>query len=127
MEKEIIATEEAPAAIGPYSQAVRANGFIFLSGQIPLDPASGEVVEGGIEAQTKRVMKNLEAVLTAAGSGMNRVVKTTIFLKDLADFAIVNEVYGGYFKESHPARATVEVSNLPKGVLVEIEATALAG
>ena len=127
MGKEIIATKNAPAAIGPYSQAIRANGFIFLSGQIPLDPASGEVVEGGIEAQTMRVMKNLEAVLNAAGSGMNSVVKTTIFLKNLADFAIVNEVYGGYFKEEPPARATVEVSNLPKGVLVEIEAIALAG
>ena len=129
MKREIVSTPAAPAAIGPYSQAVSVEGsrLVFLSGQIPLDPANGEVVEGGIESQTKRVMKNLEAVLNAAGSGMNSVVKTTIFLKNLADFAIVNEVYGGYFKEEPPARATVEVSNLPKGVLVEIEAIALAG
>lgn len=126
MKKEIIKTEKAPAAIGPYSQAVKAGGFIFLSGQIPLDPVSGNIVEGGIKEQTERVMKNLDAVLKEAGADMESVVKTTIYLTNLSDFTVVNEIYGNYFKENPPARATVEVSNLPKGVEVEIEAIALA-
>ncbi|MDH3974221.1 MAG: RidA family protein [Deltaproteobacteria bacterium] len=127
MNKEIIKTNNAPAAIGPYSQAVKAGGFIFLSGQIPLDPATGNVVEGGIKEQTERVMMNLEAVLKAAGAGMEAIVKTTIYLTRLSDFSTVNEIYGNYFKENPPARATVEVSSLPRGVEVEIEAVALAG
>lgn len=126
MKKEIIKTDDAPAAIGPYSQAVKAGGFIFLSGQIPLDPATGNVVDGGIKEQTERVMLNLKAVLEAAGSDMGSVVKTTIYLTNLSDFSTVNEIYGNYFKENPPARATVEVSSLPKGVEVEIEAVALA-
>jgi len=126
MAKEIIRTKEAPQAIGPYSQAVKAGGFVFLSGQIPLDPETGEICGPDIESQTKRVMKNLEAVLKAAGTGMEKAVKTTIFLTNLSDFTVVNEIYGSYFKENPPARATVEVSGLPKGVLVEIEVTALA-
>jgi len=125
MIKEIIKTDKAPAAIGPYSQAVKSGGFIFISGQIPLDPATGNVVEGGIKEQTERVMKNLEAVLEAAGTDIKAVVKTTIFLTNLSDFATVNEIYGAYFNENPPARATVEVSSLPKGVEVEIEAVAL--
>lgn len=126
MQKEIIRTDNAPAAIGPYSQAIKAGGFIFLSGQIPLDPATGNVVEGGIKEQTERVMTNLEAVLNAAGTDMEAVVKTTIYLTNLSDFPTVNEIYGNYFRENPPARATVEVSSLPKGVSVEIEAVALA-
>ena len=126
MKKEIISTDRAPAAIGPYSQAVRAGELIFVSGQIPLDPATGNVVDGGIREQTERVMKNLQAVLEAAGSEMNQVVKTTIYLTNLADFTTVNGIYGTYFTDNPPARATVEVSSLPKGVEVEIEAVALA-
>ena len=126
MKKEIINTKYAPEAIGPYSQAVKAAGLIFISGQIPLDPESGEIAGDGIEAQTERVMKNLAAVLEAAGTGLDKVVKTTIYLTDLNDFALVNGIYGSYFNDSPPARATVEVSGLPKGVKVEIEAIALA-
>jgi len=126
MKKEIISTNNAPQAIGPYSQAVKANGFIFLSGQIPLDPATGSVVEGGIKEQTERVMMNIKSVLDAAGADMKAVVKTTIYLTDLSDFSTVNEIYGNYFRENPPARAAVEVSSLPKGVKVEIEAVALA-
>lgn len=126
MSKKIVETKKAPAAIGPYSQAVKAAGMVFVSGQIPLDPETGNTVEGGIKEQTLRVMKSLEAVLEAAGSKMSRVVKTTIYLTSLEDFAVVNEIYGSYFKEEPPARATVEVSSLPKGVLVEIDAIALA-
>lgn len=116
-----VQTEAAPKAIGPYSQAVIANGFVFCSGQIPLDPETGVVVEGDVRVQTERVMKNLAAVLSAAGTGFDRVVKTTIFLKDLGDFAAVNEVYGAHFTGSAPARATVEVSRLPRDVRVEID------
>ncbi len=116
-----VQTEAAPKAIGPYSQAVIANGFVFCSGQIPLDPETGVVVEGDVRVQTERVMKNLAAVLSAAGAGFDRVVKTTIFLKDLGDFAAVNEVYGAHFTGSVPARATVEVSRLPRDVRVEID------
>ncbi len=126
MKKEIVNTKDAPAAIGPYSQAIKAADMIFISGQIPLDPASGEIVGDSIEAQTERVMKNLEAVLKAAGSDLDKVIKTTIYLTDLSDFVVVNEIYGSYFNDSPPARATVEVSGLPKGVKVEIDAIALA-
>ena len=126
MKKEIVSTKEAPAAIGPYSQAVKAEGLVFISGQIPLDPISGEIAGNSIEAQTERVMKNLDAVLIAAGSDLDKVIKTTIYLTDLNDFTVVNGIYGSYFNESPPARATVEVSGLPKGVRVEIDAIALA-
>jgi 2-iminobutanoate/2-iminopropanoate deaminase len=119
-----VQTDAAPRAIGPYSQAVIANGFVFCSGQIPLDPATGTVIDGDVRAQTERVMKNLSAVLTAAGAGFDRVVKTTIFLADLGDFAAVNEVYGAYFTGAAPARATVEVSRLPRDVKVEIDMVA---
>jgi len=122
---ETIATKDAPAAIGPYSQAVRAGELVFLSGQIPLDPATGQLVEGDIVAQTKRVMENLRAVLTAAGCGFGDVVRTTIYLTDLAHFAKVNETYGAYFQPPYPARATVQVSALPKGAQVEIDAVAV--
>ncbi|MFZ5928317.1 MAG: RidA family protein [Acidobacteriota bacterium] len=125
-EKEIIQTQSAPAAIGPYSQAVRWNGLVFLSGQIPLDPATGQLVEGGIEEQTVRVLENLKAVLEASGARLDTVLKTTIFLKDLADFAKVNEIYGRYFGQNPPARATVEAARLPRDVRVEIEAVAFA-
>ena len=125
--REIIKTESAPAAIGPYSQAVRAGGFIFASGQIPLDPKTGEFVAGGVAEQTEQVMRNLSAVLEAAGSGMERIVKTTVFLADMNDFAAMNEVYGRYFKENPPARATVQAARLPRDARVEIEVTALEG
>ena len=118
-----IFTEKAPAAIGPYSQAIRTNGLVFTSGQIPLDPASGLVVAGGIEEQTRRVCENLKAVLEAAGSSLNRVVKTTCFLADMNDFAAFNAVYAEYFQEK-PARSCVAVKTLPKNVLVEVEAIA---
>jgi 2-iminobutanoate/2-iminopropanoate deaminase len=123
-EKEIIHTPNAPAAIGPYSQAVRWNGLVFASGQIPLDPATGQLVEGGIEEQAARVLENLKAVLEASGARLDTVLKTTIFLKDLGDFAKVNEIYGRYFPEKPPARATVEAARLPRDVRVEIEAVA---
>lgn len=126
MSKEIISTEHAPAAIGPYSQAVRANGFVFLSGQIPLDPVSGSMVEGDIEAQTRQVMKNLDAVLAAAGTSFDKVVRATIYLTDLADFAKVNAIYGERFPNAPPARATVQVAALPRGSKVEIDLVALA-
>ncbi|MFH1187271.1 MAG: RidA family protein [bacterium] len=119
--KKIISTNSAPQAIGPYSQAVEYNNLIFCSGQIALDPKSGEMVEGGIENETKRVMENLKAVVDASGSGMDKVLKTTIYLTDLSNFKIVNEIYGSYFTENPPARATVEVKSLPKGAQVEIE------
>ena len=122
--KEIVTTGRAPQAIGPYSQAVRAGGFLFLSGQIPLDPATGEVVEGGIAAETERVMENIAAVLAAAGLGFDDVVKSTIFLTDLADFGVVNGIYGSRFTAAPPARSTVQVAALPRGVRVEIEVVA---
>ncbi len=124
--KEIIATEAAPAAIGPYSQAVRAGGFVFLSGQIPLDPATGQMIDGDVEAQTRQVMKNLEAVLTAAGTSFDKVVRATIYLTDLADFAKVNAIYGERFPNHSPARATVQVAALPRGSNVEIDLVAIA-
>jgi 2-iminobutanoate/2-iminopropanoate deaminase len=122
--KKIISTERAPKAIGPYSQAVISNGWAFLSGQIPLDPVTNQIVEGGIGVQTERVLENLKSVLEAAGSSLDRVVKTTVYLKDMGEFAIMNEVYGRYFASNPPARATVEVARLPKDVRVEIECIA---
>lgn len=122
--KQVIVTAAAPAAIGPYSQAVVMNGFVFLSGQIPLDPATGQLIEGGIAEQTVRVLENLKAVLEAAGASLATVVKTTVYLKDMGEFAAMNEVYGRYFVENPPARATVEVARLPKDVRVEIDCTA---
>jgi len=124
MDKQGVSTEAAPAAIGPYSQAIRSGDLVFLSGQIPLDPATGELVRGGIEEQTRRVMNNLGAVLTAAGASFENVVKTTIYLADLSDFGAVNGVYASYFGQPAPARATVQVAALPKGARVEIDATA---
>lgn len=126
MQKLIIQTDGAPKAIGPYSQAVKAGGFVFCSGQIPLDPATGEMVTGSVADQTHRVLKNLKAVLAAAGTNLDKVVKTTVFLQDLADFAAMNAVYAEYFPEEPPARATVQVARLPKDSLVEIEVVALA-
>jgi 2-iminobutanoate/2-iminopropanoate deaminase len=123
--KEIIQTEHAPNAIGPYSQAVKANGLVFASGQIPIDPQTGQFVAGGIVEQTEQVLKNLGAVLEAAGSGLDRIVKTTVFLADMQEFAAMNEVYGRFFKETPPARATVEAARLPRDARVEIEAIAL--
>ncbi len=125
--KTIVQTEKAPAAIGPYSQAVKAGGFVFLSGQGALDPASGQVVEGDVQAQTERVLQNLQAVLVAAGSSLAAVVKTTVFLADMNDFAAMNEVYGRFFSSDPPARATVQAARLPKDVQVEIDLIALAG
>lgn len=125
MSREVIHTESAPAAIGPYSQGVRANGFIFFSGQIPISPADGTVVRGDIALQTELVMSNIEGVLTAAGITFQDIVKTTIFLTDLADFSVVNEIYGRRFSALPPARSTVEVKALPKGVDIEIEVIAL--
>lgn len=124
-ERMVIACSGAPAAIGPYSQAIRAGGLVFVSGQIPLDPETGQVVAGGIAAQTERSLASLRAVLEAAGSSLTRVVKTTVFLTDLADFAEVNAVYARYFPQAPPARATVQVAALPRGVGIEIEAVAL--
>ena len=125
--KTIIATERAPKAIGPYSQATQHNGVVYLSGQIPLDPATMQIVEGDIAVQTERVMENLKAVLEAAGSSFGQVLKTTVYLKDMGEFAKMNEVYGRYFTENPPARATVEVARLPRDVRVEIECVAIAG
>ncbi len=122
---ETVATDRGPKAIGPYSQAIRANGFVFLSGQIPLDPKTQQVVEGDAAVQTERVLENLKAVVEAAGSSLQRVVKTTVFLADLNDFAAMNEVYARYFVGHPPARSTVEVSRLPKNVRVEIDLIAL--
>ncbi len=126
MEKKAVSTERAPKAIGPYSQAVQAGRFLFLSGQIPLDPSTGEMVEGGFQVQTQRVMDNLRGVLESQGLGMESIVKTTIFLTDMGNFSEVNEIYGSYFSEEPPARSTVEVSSLPRGAAIEIEAIALA-
>ena len=123
--REAIETDRAPAAIGPYSQAVRAGQFVFLSGQVPLDPTTGEIIDGDVAAQTHRVMQNLDAVLNAAGTSLDSVVRTTVYLADLADFSVVNEVYGSYFQDPAPARATVQVARLPKDARVEIDAIAL--
>ena len=126
MQKKQIKTSAAPAAIGPYSQAVQAGGFIFYSGQIPLDPESGALVAGGINEQTRQVMANMGAMLQASGLDFNDVVKTTIYLTDLGDFATVNGIYAEYFTEAPPARACVQVAALPKGAAVEIEWIAIA-
>jgi 2-iminobutanoate/2-iminopropanoate deaminase len=125
--KQIVATAQAPKAIGPYSQAVTWNGLAFLSGQIPLDPATGQIVEGDIAVQTERVLENLKAVLEACGSSLAQVLKTTVYLKDMGEFPRMNEVYARYFPENPPARATVEVARLPRDVRVEIDAIAEAG
>ena len=124
--REVIATDGAPKAIGPYSQAIKANGFVFVSGQIPLDPATQQLVDGDVAAQTERVLQNLSGILKAAGSSLDRVVKAGVYLKNMSDFAAMNEVYGRYFTQSPPARATVEVARLPKDVLVEIDVIAVA-
>ncbi len=121
---EVVATKDAPQAIGPYSQAIKSNGFLFSSGQIAIDPATGQVIGGDVTAQTERVMKNLAAILKAANLGLNRVVKTTVYLKSMGDFATMNEIYGRHFGEHRPARSTVEVARLPKDVLVEIDVVA---
>ncbi len=125
--RETVKTGKAPAAIGPYSQAIRSEGFLFCSGQIPLDPTTGKMVEGGIEAQAERVLRNLEAVISAGGASLAGVVKTTVYLADLSDFPAMNAVYGKYFPENPPARATVQVAKLPAGALVEIDAIAKTG
>jgi len=119
--KEIISTDKAPKAIGPYSQAVRASGFLFTAGQIALEPASGQLVEGDVAQQTARVMENLKAIVEAAGSSLDRAVKATVYLKDMSDFAAMNEVYGRYFTLNPPARSTVEAARLPRDVRVEID------
>jgi 2-iminobutanoate/2-iminopropanoate deaminase len=123
--RKTVATDNAPKAIGPYSQAIVHNGMAYLSGQIPLDPASGQVVEGDIAAQTARVLENLKAVLEACGSGLGSVVKTTVYIKDMGEFARMNEVYAKYFSENPPARSTVEAARLPRDVRVEIDAIAI--
>jgi 2-iminobutanoate/2-iminopropanoate deaminase len=125
MGKDVIATSSAPAAIGPYSQAIKANGFLFTAGQIPLDPATGKIVEGDIIAQSERVMQNLAAILEAAGTSFDRVVKTTCFLANLDHFADFNKIYAASFTDQPPARSTVQVARLPAGALVEVECVAL--
>lgn len=127
MALQVVRSEGAPAAIGPYSQGMRAGDFVFFSGQIPLDPVSGEVVSGGIEAEIEQVMANCAAMLASAGVGFDRVVKTTIFLVDMADFAVVNAVYGRHFAANPPARSTVQVAALPRGVAVEVEMVVYCG
>jgi 2-iminobutanoate/2-iminopropanoate deaminase len=122
-----VTTDKAPAAVGPYSQAITANGLIFTAGQIPLMPGTGNIVEGGVQEQTHQVLRNLAAVLESAGSGLHNVIKTTVFLQNLDDFAAMNEVYATYFREPLPARSTVQVAKLPRNALVEIEVVALAG
>ena len=122
--KKVISTAEAPQAIGPYSQAIEAGGFVFVSGQIPLIPSTGELVEGSVEVQTARVLENLKSILEAAGSSLENVVKTTVYITHMDDFTKVNGIYGQYFQENPPARVCVEVSKLPKGALVEIDVIA---
>jgi 2-iminobutanoate/2-iminopropanoate deaminase len=124
--REVIATNDAPKAIGPYSQAIKANGFVFISGQIPLDPSTQQLIDGDVATQTERVLQNLSGILKAAGSSLQQVVKTSVFLKSMSDFANMNEVYSRYFSQAAPARSTVEVARLPKDVLVEIDVIALA-
>jgi 2-iminobutanoate/2-iminopropanoate deaminase len=124
--REAVATKDAPQAIGPYSQAIKANGFVFCSGQTPMDPATGNLVEGDVAAQTERALQNLEAVLKAAGSGMDKVVRCGVFLKSMSDFAAMNAVYGKHFPAPPPARTTIEAARLPKDCLVEIDVVALA-
>jgi 2-iminobutanoate/2-iminopropanoate deaminase len=126
MNKEVIATANAPKAIGPYEQAIKVGEFVYISGQIPLDPKTGNLVDGDIEVQTRRVMENLKAILEAAGSSPERVVKATVFLKNIGDFAAMNEIYAEYLGAAKPARSTVAVADLPRGALVEIDLIALA-
>ena len=126
MEKEIVSTEKAPGAIGPYSQAIKAGGMVFCSGQIPIDPETGGFISEVVSEQTDQVLKNLSAVLDAAGTGLDRVVKTTVFLADMNDFAEMNEVYGKYFSDNKPARATVQAARLPRDARVEIDCIAIA-
>jgi 2-iminobutanoate/2-iminopropanoate deaminase len=123
--RQVISTKDAPQAIGPYSQAIKANGFVFTSGQIAIDPATQQVITGDVGAQTDRVLRNLSEILEAAGSGLGKVVRATVFLKSMNDFAAMNAVYGKYFSSAPPARATVEVARLPKDMLVEIDVIAL--
>jgi len=124
--RDVISTPAAPKAIGPYSQAIRANDLVFVSGQVAIDPGTQQVIEGDVAAQTERVIQNLSAILDAAGSGLQWVVRSTVFLKNMGDFASMNEVYGKHFTGAPPARSTVEVARLPKDVLVEIDVIALA-
>ncbi len=124
--KEIISTDRGPKAIGPYSQAIRANGFIFISGQVAFDPSTGQLIEGDVAQQTARVLENLKAIVEAAGSSLDHAVKTSVFLKDMGEFAAMNEVYSRYFSKNPPARSTVEVARLPRDVRVEIDLIALA-
>jgi 2-iminobutanoate/2-iminopropanoate deaminase len=124
--REIISTHDGPKAIGPYSQAVKANGFVFVSGQIAIDPVTNTLLSGDVGFQTDRVLKNLSGILQAAGSGLDKVVRSTVFLKNMGDFAAMNEIYGKYFTSDPPARSTVEVARLPKDVLIEIDVIALA-
>ena len=124
--REIISTKDAPQAIGPYSQAIKANGFVFASGQIAIDPATQQVIAGDVAAQTDRVLRNLSEILEAAETGLGKVVRSTVYLKNMSDFAAMNAVYGKYFSSAPPARSTVEVARLPKDVLVEIDVIALA-
>ena len=124
--REVIATNDAPKAIGPYSQGIKANGFVFLSGQVALDPGTQQLIDGDIAAQTERVLQNLAGVLKAAGSSLDKVVKTTVFLKNMGDFGAMNEVYGRYFTQTPPARSTVEAARLPRDARIEIEVIALA-
>jgi 2-iminobutanoate/2-iminopropanoate deaminase len=123
--REVISTNDAPQAIGPYSQAIKANGFVFASGQIAIDPATQQLIGGDVAAQTDRVLKNVSSILQAAGTGLEKVVRSTVFLKNMSEFQAMNEVYGQYFSASPPARSTVEAARLPKDVLVEIDVIAL--
>ena len=125
MEREIVSTKKAPAAVGPYSQGVKVGQFVFTAGQVAIDPAAGKIVAQDVAGQTEQVMRNLREVLREAGSDLDKVVKTTVFLQSMGDFGAMNEVYGGYFGDHPPARSTVEVGGLPLGALVEIEAIAL--
>jgi 2-iminobutanoate/2-iminopropanoate deaminase len=124
--REVISTPDAPKAIGPYSQAIRANGLVFVSGQVAIDPVTQQVIEGDVAVQTERVIQNLSAILNAAGSSLQMVVRSTVFLKNMGDFSAMNEVYGRHFTAAPPSRSTVEVARLPKDVLVEIDVIALA-
>jgi 2-iminobutanoate/2-iminopropanoate deaminase len=125
MSRTVVQTENAPAAVGPYSQAIIANGFVFTAGQVALIPGTKNIVEGGIEAQTRQVLTNIQAILTAAGTSLDKVVKTTVFLQNMGDFAAMNSVYAEFFPSQPPARSTIEAAKLPLGVLVEIETIAL--
>jgi 2-iminobutanoate/2-iminopropanoate deaminase len=127
MQRDIISTDQAPAAVGPYSQAVRVGQFIYTAGQVAIDPALGRLIEGDVSEQTEQVLRNVTAVLEAAGATLQHVVKTTVFLRDMADFAAMNQVYGRYFGQNPPARSTIAVAGLPLGALVEIEAVAVTG